>query len=343
MDEVDRISHLLNRYLNNTCTRQEMDELLDYIQKFPEDERLRAVLQDSWNTEKSFDDSEDSAWRDMEKRMHDLSVNETFLIKEEMMYKAGIFWKAAACFLAVAACFAGFFFLVENKAAPFAEIQPSPEHSVITPNDEHRLVVLPDGSKVWINGNSKLTSAPAFNDKTREVTLHGEAFFDIRHDPGRPFIITTGKVKTTVLGTAFNIRAFPGEKAVTVTVTRGKVLVEAENNKGGMITANQQITLDLPSEQLEAHTVDAEAVSQWIKDDLVLYNITLGEVEEILEERYSVDIRFDNTVLKNCRFTSTFFQHASLDEVLTAICLVNGAAHEIHDQVITIYGKGCNQ
>lgn len=342
MDQGDRISYLAQRYLDNKCTRQEMDELLDYVHKYPENEHFNTILQDFWNAEKSSGESRDLAWKDMKTRISEVSANETLPTNEGTRNRAGFLWKIAASLLIVAACFAGFIFWPENQAASLAEDHSSPENSVKTAN-EHRLVVLSDGSKVWINGNSKLTCAPAFNNETREVTLYGEAFFDIRHDPGRPFIITTGKVKTTVLGTAFNIRAFPGEKAVTVTVTRGKVLVEAENNKGGMITANQQITLDLPSEQLEAHTVDAEAVSQWIKDDLVLYNITLGEVEEILEERYSVDIRFDNTVLKNCRFTSTFFQHASLDEVLTAICLVNGASYEIHDKVVTIYGKGCHQ
>jgi transmembrane sensor len=337
MGQSDRIRYLLNRYLDNSCTRQEMDELLNYVQKNPEDEHLRAALQQAWDAEKSLVDSGEPDWIEMQESLRDLSAS------ENVRYRERFSWKAAACVLVLAACCAAFFFWHENKNASLAENQPSLKNAVKTAKDEHRLIVLLDGSKVWINGNSKLACAPAFNNQTREVTLHGEAFFDIRHDPHRPFIINTGNVKTTVLGTAFNIRAFPGENAVTVTVTRGKVRVEAENKKGGTITANQQLTLNLTSEQLEEHAVNAEAVSEWIKDDLILYNVTFHEVEEILEDRYSVDIRFDNALLKECRFTSTFFQNASLDEVLTTICLVNGASYKINDKVITIYGNGCHE
>ena len=88
--------------------------------------------------------------------------------------------------------------------------------------------------------------------------------------------------------------------------------------------------------------MNAAAVSRWTRGDLILQDITFGEVEEILEERYSVEIRFDNALLKKCRFTSTFFQQASVDEVLTAICLVNGAKYELRDKVIIIYGDGCD-
>lgn len=341
MDPSDRISYLLTRYLDNTCTRQEMDELLDYIKQNPEDERLMGALPQTWKEERYDADRDVDAgtltWSEMQERLRDLPADEGVTYRERFP------WKVAASILLMGACVGAFFFWQGNKNASFAESQPSEKKVVSTAKDEHRLIILSDGSKVWINGSSNLTCDPAFNNRTREVTLHGEAFFDIRHDASRPFIIKTGAVKITVLGTVFNIRAFPGENAVTVTVTRGKVRVEAENETGGIITANQQITLNLRSGQVEEHVVDAAEVSQWTKDDLILDDVTLGEVEEILEDRYSVDIRFNNELLRTCRFTSTFFHNASLEQVLTAICLVNGASYEVHEKVITVYGKGCDE
>ncbi len=335
---MDRISYLLNGYLDNTCTRQEMDEFLDYVQKYPEDEHLKAALQDGWETENSLADTGEPAWKEMQKSLRDLSAT------KNIRYSQGFFLKVAASLLAIAVCAgAVFYFSHQNKNTFLAENQHSLKNSVKTTKEEHRLIALSDGSKVWINSNSELAYAPAFNDQTREVTLHGEAFFDIRHDPHKPFIIKTGNVKTTVLGTAFNIRAFPGENVVTVTVARGKVRVEGKNNEGGTITENQQLILSLRSEQPKEQEVDAGAVSQWTKDDLILDDVTLGEVEEILEARYLIDIRFDNELLRTCRFTSTFFQNASLDQVLTAICLVNGAVYDIQDKVVTIQGNGCDE
>ena len=339
MDQSDHISYLLKRYLDNTCTRQEMDALLDYVERHPEDERVMDALREAWEkggTHMDMDEEDVFTWSEMQRRL------QSFPAKPADTYREKFHWKIAASILLMAACLGGFFLWQERDDVRLSGDNSSFEKDVTTSPDEHRLIVLPDGSKVWLNSNSKLTNDPAFNNTSREVTLHGEAFFDIRHDSDRPFIIKTGEVKTIVLGTAFNIRAFPGENAVTVTVSRGKVRVEGENKKGGTITANQQITLNLQSEQIEEQAVDAAAVSQWIiNGDLILHDITMGDVEEMLEERYSADIRFDNTDLEKCRFTATFFQHAGLEEVLTAICLVNGATYEIHDGFIIIYGEGC--
>lgn len=334
MDQPDRVKYLLGRYLGNTCTREEMDELFDYIRQHPDNENLVDTLDGTWHSEPTANDSLESAWSDMQERMRQPVI-------EKDRQNRKLFWKIAACLLPVAACVAGLLHLRENPVPSLSETLLSNAKSIATADDEHRLVVLSDGSKVWISDNSKITSPKQFSDGTREVTLYGEAFFDIRHDPNRPFIITTGKVKTTVLGTAFNIRAFPEEGEVTVTVSRGKVYVEAENKEGGVITANQQITLDLPSKKLESGPADAATVSRWTEEDLILHEITLDEVEEMLEDRYSVDIRFDNSQLMKCRFTTTFFKHATLDEVLTSICLVNGASYRIEGSIITIYGEGC--
>jgi ferric-dicitrate binding protein FerR (iron transport regulator) len=87
----------------------------------------------------------------------------------------------------------------------------------------HRqLINLPDGSKVVLNANSKLEYPPGFSNNTREVYLDGEAYFDIAHDPGKPFIVHTGSISTRVLGTAFNINAYRSQQFVEVTVTRVK-------------------------------------------------------------------------------------------------------------------------
>lgn len=334
MGQKERINYLMNRYMNSSCTRREMDELFDYIAEHPEDKQVSDLLLDAWQTQTSQGSHSRLSWGEMEE-----AIRERPMLKS---HSSGIFWRAAACVLVLVMVYGGFALWKIGNDVQYSENSSFMANAVETAKAEHRLIVLPDGSKVWINGGSKVTSAPDFNRQTREVTLHGEAFFDIRREVDRPFIIKTGDVKTTVLGTAFNIRAFPDEKEVIVTVTRGKVVVQAENQEAGMVTANEQITVDLRSEKVEANTVDASAVTQWIKDDLILHEVTMDEVEEILEELYSVDIVFDNIRLKGCRFTSTFLKDATLEQVLTAICLVNNATFDVDEKVITIYGEGCN-
>lgn len=321
--------------MNSSCTRREMDELFDYISEHPNDEQVADLLQHGWHAKAPDLKGDELSWHEM---------RQAFEVRAAMSRASSsraVFWRVAACVLVLIVAYGGFRFWKMAGSIQHQENASLMASTVETTGAEHRLIVLPDGSKVWINGNSKVVTAPDFNGQTRGVTLYGEAFFDIRPDVDRPFIIQAGDVKTTVLGTAFNIRAFPHEKEVVVTVTRGKVLVQAENQKGGTVTANEQITVDLKSEKVEANAVDAAEVTEWIKDDLILHEVTLDEVEEILEERYAVDITFDNNGLKGCRFTSTFLKDASLEEVLTAICLVNGASFTAEGKVITIYGEGC--
>src|SRR5690606_23654161 len=192
-------------------------------------------------------------------------------------------FKVAASVLLLCVCLAGLSVWMKGRDGVAMEDQGS-VHPIKTNNKEHRLIVLADGSKVWINANSELSWSPDFNMKRREVVLHGEAYFDIRHDPERPFIITTGDVKTTVLGTAFNIRAFPTEKAVTVTVKRGKVRVESANKKQATVTANQQVTLDMSSAKAETQPihVNPDSVLEWTMEDIILHEISFEDARELL-------------------------------------------------------------
>lgn len=206
---------------------------------------------------------------------------------------------------------------------------------------EHRLITTPDGSTVWLNSNSELDFPSQFSGATREVTLRGEAFFDIKHDPLRPFIIHTGKVKTTVLGTAFNIRALPNESSVVVTVTRGKVRVGDDKNTTEL-TANQQVSVNLVGKTLKPQHTEGDLVASWTREDLIMDNITFAEAVSIIKDRYKVDVEFQNSDLRGCRFTSTFLKDASLDQMLTAICIVNRATFTMQDKKVVVNGEGCD-
>ena len=337
MDVSDRLRYLIDRYIAGSCTRPEMNELLDHIRQHPEDEQIKEMipLPEAWNSKSAHTRDAGPAWSDMQKRIHNVPVSRPGRRHEV------VWWRLAACLLLLMIAGGGFLAWRGHHDIRPASVPLLEANTVETTSSERRLIVLADGSKVWINGGSKIVEAHDFNEETRKVTLYGEAFFDIRRDESRPFIIASGRVKTTVLGTAFNIRAFPDESEVTVTVARGKVMVEAENQKGGTVSADQQITMNLESEEVISNPVNVAEVTQWINDDLILHEVTLDEVEEMLEEYYSVDIVFDDARLKECRFTSTFFKNARLEDVLAAVCLVNNASFEVQNKLITIYGDGC--
>lgn len=229
---------------------------------------------------------------------------------------------------------------------PFIEKQLHPVHftAMKAPDNQRKKILLADGSMIWINVGSVLTYPQTFLAKTREVYLSGEAYFDIRHDPNKPFIIHTGNIITTVLGTAFNIKEDKSQNSVLVTVTRGKVSVANGTHTLGILTPNQQISFNLESHKTTRHLVDAEKVIAWKKIDLLFNDITFEEAARKLEQRFNVKIKFSNDKLRNCRFTGASLTGEKLDKILKVVCAFNKATYQTkHDGSILIDGNGCDQ
>ncbi|HTE28605.1 FecR family protein [Flavitalea sp.] len=191
---------------------------------------------------------------------------------------------------------------------------------------ENRFFRLPDGSTIILGSGSKLNYPSSFDGAaTREVYLEGQAFFDIKHNPSKPFIVHTGELATTVLGTAFNIKAFPTDQNITVSVVRGKVKVADKNKTLGVIRPDEQIEYFKPNAKIVQKTVDAKTYLRWKEQDLLLDDVTFSEVAEILEERFNVNIAFGDSAMKNNRFTTTLKIDEKLDEILLSICEFNAA------------------
>lgn len=193
-------------------------------------------------------------------------------------------------------------------------------------NRENRLVILPDGSSVIVYAGSTLRYFPSSGEVTkREVYLEGQAYFDIRHDPSRPFIVHTGDVNVTVLGTAFNVKALPSDPEIAVTVTRGKVQVSNRNETLGIITRNEQLIFNKKKDQSNSTTVNTDQYLNWKRQDLYLDDITVAEASGILEDWFDVRIVFtDSSILSN-RFTTLFTKGERLEQLLNSICEFNNA------------------
>jgi ferric-dicitrate binding protein FerR (iron transport regulator) len=207
----------------------------------------------------------------------------------------------------------------------------------------HRqLINLPDGSTVVLNTNSKLEYPPDFSTNSRDVYLNGEAYFDIKHDPSKPFIVHTGSISTKVLGTAFNIHAYRSQSYVEVTVTRGKVEVRAKEKILGVLQKNEQIVFLKASEEYNKKTVSTEPVVAWRKNELYFDDVSFGEAALVLSNRYHVAIEFVSEKLRSCQFTAAFNNSTTLEHALTVICELNNATYKMQGDKIFIDGEGCD-
>lgn len=245
--------------------------------------------------------------------------------------------------IALAACAVLAIFLILYLKLPNFKSSPIQFSVLKTHTDQKEQIMLADSSRISVNAGSELKYPKQFKGNTREVFLSGEAYFDIRHDAAKPFIIHTGSVTTTVLGTAFNIKEDKIKHTVEVTVTRGKVSVANGNIPLGVLTPNHQLSFNVQDNKVAEHVVIASAVTAWQKIKIHYEDMTFAEAAAKLEQRYKVKISFSNNRIKDCRFTGASLTGDNLDTVLKTICEFNNATYKTQpDGSIIIDGPGCN-
>ena len=186
--------------------------------------------------------------------------------------------------------------------------------------------VLPDGSVVTLNSNSKLQFPKHFTGNTREVTIVGEAFFHVKPNPEKPFIINAGGTQVKVLGTSFNVCAYPETKTVEVVVKTGKVQVIRKNgelsgtaNKVFLIKGEKG-TLYNNSNLLEKSVNTNPNFLAWKTNDIVFNETPLKEVIRCLKKVYHIEIQLAEPDLENRQLTA-HFDKKPIDFVLDVIRL----------------------
>ena len=168
------------------------------------------------------------------------------------------------------------------------------------------LVQLPDSSKIWLNAGSEIRYLKHFNEaETRDVILKGEAYFDVSHDAGHPFVVKSGDLNTTVYGTSFNIRAYGNEAATSVTVNSGKVGVSAANDTGKVVMLLPNDKLVYAGRKFTKLVADIEA-DGWVRGDLLFDQTPLAEVFTTISRKYNVRIETDVARYQDCRLTARF-------------------------------------
>ncbi|EDM38813.1 putative anti-sigma factor [Pedobacter sp. BAL39] len=219
-------------------------------------------------------------------------------------------------------------FFVYQQGQPAEQILSSINVASASTND---LIQLPDGSTVILSAGSQLKYASSFEGKAvREVFLTGKAFFDVKHRSNQPFIVRTGKVNTQVLGTAFDVDS--RNERITVTVIRGKVVVNKGGQTLGTLTPNKQVVYNIAADQATLHDTDAEKTVAWREQDLVFKDITFDNAAVLLQERFDVKVIIGDKRLGQQHFTTTLFENQSLEDFLTLICDFNNAVYQ-YDEI----------
>ncbi|MEM8488987.1 MAG: FecR domain-containing protein [Bacteroidota bacterium] len=210
-----------------------------------------------------------------------------------------------------------------------------------TASNEMRQVVLPDESTIWLNENSKLTYDAAFN--TRQVDLSGEAFFDVTHNPDRPFSIQSGVGLVQVLGTSFNVSNLPGEDPIVVTVATGRVaLSHVDSTARTILEAGYQGMLSKATGTLRQQPNNNPDFMAWRAQPLAFDGTSFDEVVTMLQAHFAIVIEPPAEALAACTFTGEF-EAPALGEVLAALSFSLNVDASVTQGVYAFNGTGCSK
>lgn len=202
-------------------------------------------------------------------------------------------------------------------------------------------VTLPDGSKIILNKNSRLSYASNFGEEDRRVTLKGEAFFDVERNPLKPFVIAVNQAEVEVLGTSFNVQGYDDRKEIEVIVQTGVVRfsVQQENREVELMAGQKGVYSKEARKLISGVNEDLNFLS-WNTRKIVFVENDLRSVVETLNETYQVNIILPATIPSTCIVTVTF-DHQTLESVLNVLKTTLNLTYKINGSQIEIVAAGC--
>jgi transmembrane sensor len=192
-------------------------------------------------------------------------------------------------------------------------------------------VVLTDGSKIWLNANTTLK----IREEKRKVTatLSGEAYFDIRHDTGREFIVDLGKIKVKDLGTKFNISAYPEELFCRATLVAGDItILNTEGKAIKELAVNQTFRFNQEDSSFGIEELDPSIVTGWTSNKFVFIDKPLSEICREFEKWYGVSFRIDGEQLKQEKYTSVIRRTTTVAQLLEMFKLTTGINYTLKNE-----------
>jgi transmembrane sensor len=327
----DELANLINDLKNNPGKRKEFDEYIDIWQA-----TLKARKTDDYNAEK--------AWHKLKCEIRN-SIGRPYESSSYKLVRKIQRVAAAVIIAAIAGTLA--FYLVKNTGFS-GKNEALCEY--IIPYGSRSQIILPDGTDIWLNSGSRIKYDNKFGRHNRNIFLEGEAYFDVSRDEKLPFVVNTSEITIKVLGTAFNVKAYPDEDVVETTVERGVVQVKSDAQSsvkwdGIILKAKQKLLYtrknesvnpdDLPDidksgqqsvsnpeprKAIIDNNVSTKVYTSWKDNRWIIEREELQSLAVKLERRYNVSIVINDESLKNYVF-SGILEDETLEQVLEAIKL----------------------
>ena len=328
------VRDLVIKYINRSCTKEELSCFLDMVKQNPESfPELDASVREQWEKEplETIDDDAYAIYRQEALRLIRKSRKGRKFSKRHVP-----FGRAAAVAASLAVLISGGYFIISDMIGNRVEKQLATYEHIVAAPGQIREITLPDGTEVTLNVASSLKYNARYGKESREVWLDGEAFFDVESNEECPFSIHSGMLDVNVTGTSFNVCAYNDNPMTTVTVKSGKVgVVYGDDDMRMNLRADEEIVINTDDSSVSRNAVNAMDALKWMRGSLIFRQNTLPEVIRILRRHYSCDIELRDST-SSVRISGTH-DNKSIESVLESICFSAGLHYRVKDGGYVIY------
>ncbi|MGJ7029664.1 FecR family protein [Niabella hirudinis] len=343
-----RLIELLTKKKSGALSLPELKELRALLAQSPGDEVLVLLVDDVFREPLEYGDSySEPEIEALLQRLHrELEKQDVPAGKRINLYRL----IAVAASLLLLVGLGGYLLYTQGKELPKQNV-------VATRKGSKSYILLPDGTQVWLNADSKVSYDEDFGKADREIVLTGEAYFDVVKDKNRPFIIHTATIDVKVLGTIFNVKAYGNDRSTETTLIRGSVEVSMRkdparkfllepfekisiNNSGTVLdkgVAGKETTILYAVKKIKpVEDSSGPAETQWVNNRLVFDKQRLDEVARELSRWFNVDVQITGEQLKLVEYSGAVGEGASLEQVLESLKLTGAFHYTIRNKIVTI-------
>jgi len=363
--EQEQIWNLVAKKLSGEASEDELRELETLLRGNPELHYPMQTINDLWHSNQPHNRNKEEAHRAFDRHLERMQAfdinfadkNEPVFIDTPRKSKTKIILLCAVAAISVTVLFISFRILKSSDQSP--SLQKNNNSEISTRYGSKTNLVLPDGTKVWLNAGSKLNYDKNYGSSLREVGLIGEAYFDVVKNAEKPFIIHTGKIEIKVLGTAFNVKSYPGEKTIETSLIRGSIEITFKDRPSEkvilkpnekLVVANEEVPVIITKKRyfkqanepivaishLNYARRDSTIIeTAWVQNKLFFQDESFRDLAAQMQRWYGVNIRFDNSEKDTLHFTGSF-ENETIQQALDALRLTARFNYTIHENEVNI-------
>lgn len=311
MKHENRIYNILRRFTDGLIPISHRDKILRWLVGNSESEKKDKFLYQLWNDVDTSFISPFQVQSSLQMVKSKLGIIEQNIKRNNVFLQ--IIQKYVAIFLLTIISGITVWLLMNNSDDRTYEMV-----ECFVPNGERKTIILSDGTVVTLNSGSLFIYPKQFADIERNVYLYGEGFFNVNRNDKYPFIVHTGRLNVKVLGTRFNLEAYPDEKYISTTLNQGSVKVYLPNDetKGLVLKPNEQLVYYSDNKNFDLKKVDSDDYSRWTEGEIHFIQKPLSSVLKTLGRIYNVEFRYDDKINIEELYTISFNLDETVEDVV---------------------------